>query len=418
MQVRERRLTVLMLGQRPFYELRYLREAFKRDKTVTLHAYLAEGRWRRWGSEGPDTLPLQPAELSAYDVIIIGDLGRDAFRDADIEHIEKAVKVGGAGLVWIMSETGAISSFSGSRLGELLPVNLPDAQAVARGFLEGAPRHLSRTAIAISLGLLDPAGDGGLDWPQLPPLLGAAPLTTSMLKPTAETLAVDQDGNPRVVTMDGSPGHSLLIGVDDTWRWRRNVGDTYLHRFQNQLLRFAASGRGGNHTWRLLAAPRRAVPGEDVTLSLAPIGEGEAPPENVTVALEGPGGSQQLVRLAALDKGFVAHIAAPEPGIWTMSVAAGVDTRKVDPGELKVLQPEDEMRDPRLDLPALQAFAATTGGSLYSDVPSLIRSLPHDLRRSESVTVPFGIWDTWTALLLLVGLFSLEWALRRISRLP
>jgi hypothetical protein len=101
-----------------------------------------------------------------------------------------------------------------------------------------------------------------------------------------------------------------------------------------------------------------------------------------------------------------------------MAVNAGIDARKVDPGELRVLEPADEMRDPRLDRPALEAFAATTGGTLYSDVPTLIRALPKDLRRSESLTVHAGLWDTWWMLLLLVGLLAIEWSLRRLARLP
>lgn len=416
-QVRERRLSVLMLGDRPFYELRYLREAFKRDKTVTLHAYLAEGRWRRWGTEGPDNLPLQPEELAAYDAIIIGDLSREALRDADQDHIDKAVRTGGAGLVWLMSETGAIASFVGTRLGELLPVTLPDAQTVAQGFLAGQPRRLARTPIATSLGLLEP--EEGADWPSLPPLLGAAPLTRAAIKPGADVLAEDQDGNPLVVTKAYPPGCSVLIGVDDTWRWRRNVGDTYLHRFQSQLLRFAAAGRrGGARTWQLFASPRRAVPGEPIVLNLTPLGEPDAPQDQVTVSLTGPNGAEQLVRMEREAKGFSCHLAAPAPGSWTIAVAAGIDPRRVDQGELKVLPPEDEMRDPRLDRPALDAFAQATGGTVYTDPARLLAALPKDLRRTESITVHAGLWDTWWALGALVTLLAIEWSLRRLSRLP
>ena len=420
-EVHERRLTVLMLAHRPFYEMRYLREAFKRDKSVTLHAYLAEGRWRRWGSEGPDTLPLQPAELSAYDVIIIGDLGREAFHDSDLEHIEKAVRGGGAGLVWMMSETGAIATYGTSRLNDLLPANLPDAQTVVRGFLDGTPHRLSRTPIAVNLGLLDPlSGDGGVDWPQLPPLLGAAPLTQSEIKPGADVLAVDQNGAPLVVTMAYPPGRSILVAVDDTWRWRRNVGDRYLHRFESQLLRYAASGRrGGNRSWRLFASPRRAISGEMVVLNLSPLGEPDSPPDAVVVSLSGPGGVQQLVRLEHEGKGFSARVAAPAPaGAWTVQVESGIDERKVDPGELKVLAPEDELRDPRLDRGGLDAFAAATGGKVFSDPSALVAALPKDLRRSESVTEPVGLWDSWWSLLTVTALLALEWSLRRSSRLP
>jgi hypothetical protein len=422
-QVRERKLAVLILAHRPFYELRYLREAFKRDKTMTVHAYLAEGRWRRWGTEGPETLPLGSAELAAYDAIIIGDLGRDALRDADLEHLESAVRRGGAGLVWMVGETGAVATFATSRIGDLLPATLPDAQAIARGFAEGTPRRLKRTEIASGLGLLDPSSsEGGLDWPQLPSLLGAAPIAKASVKPGAEVLAEDQDGDPLVITKAYPAGRALLIGVDDTWRWRRNVGDRYLHRFYSQLLRFAASGRrGGDRAWRLFAAPRRAVPGETVALNLMPLpqlGQPETGTDSVSVSLTGPGGAQQLVRLDREANGYTARLTAPAPGSWTLEVAGGIDPRRVDPGELKVLAPEDELRDPRLDRPGLQAFAKTTGGAVFGDAKALIAALPKDLRKSESVTVDVGLWDNWWMLGLMVGLFAVEWSLRRANRLP
>ncbi|MBA2482779.1 MAG: hypothetical protein H0V44_19110 [Planctomycetes bacterium] len=416
-QVRERKLTVLMLAHRPFYELRYVREALKRDRTMTVHAYLADGRWRRWGTEGPEVLPFATAELAAYDAVIIGDLGPESLRESDLKSLEKAVRQG-AGLVWLMSETGSLAGFTGSPIGDLLPAVIPDAATISRGFLAGAPRRLVRSDTADRLGLLDPGlGDGGVDWARLPALLGAAPLVS--VKPAAEVLATDQDGNPLVVAKDYPNGRAILVAVDDTWRWRRGVGDRFLHRFHSQLLRYAASGRrGGDHPWRLFAAPRRAIPGESVTVNLVAAGTTDAAPDSVAVALDGPDGAQRMIRLEPDGKGFSARISAPPPGSWSLAIAAGIDQRLVDPGELKVLPPEDELRDPRLDRPGLEAFAKTTGGQIYDDAARLVAALPRDLRRSDSATIDTGLWDTWWMLVLLVSLFAVEWALRRANRLP
>jgi hypothetical protein len=41
-------------------------------------------------------------------------------------------------------------------------------------------------------------------------------------------------------------------------RWRRGVGDRFLHRFHSQLLRFAAANhRGDRRSWRLAATKFR-----------------------------------------------------------------------------------------------------------------------------------------------------------------
>lgn len=418
--VSERKLRVLMLDHRPRYEVRYLREAFKRDKTITLHAYLAEGRWRRWGDGpdalvGPDRLPLTPSDLRDYDVIIIGDIGPDTLRDTDLVNIDNAVRRGASGLVWVPGENGAIAGFAGSKLGALLPVELPDAATISRGYLNGTGHVAHRTRAAELLGLLD-AGD--VDWERLPALLGASPVLRA--KPAAEVLVEDQRQNPLVVSGVYGAGRALFIGVDDTWRWRRNVGDRYLHRFHSQLLRFVASGRRlGNHSWRLFANPRRAVSGEPLSLNLTPKGGREGTlPESVTVRLTSGSGQEQLLRLNPEGGvGFAARVPAPAAGTWALEVASGLDPKSVESDQLVVLPPSDELRDPRIDRAALAALATGTGGRVFSDAKALVDALP-DLSRSESVSALTGWWDTWWALAVILLLLSIDWSIRRVNRLP
>lgn len=415
--VRERKLKVLLLDYRPRYEVRYLREAFRRDQTVTLHAYLAEGKWRRWGEAGPaDRLPLLSADLRDYDVVIIGDLGPDAFRESELNALEAAVRHGGTGLVWLPGETGALAGFARQKLGALIPVELPDAPTLARGYLAAEPHQLERTALAESLGLLDA---GEVPWSKLPPLLGAA--TVGAVKPLAEVLVEDQAHAPIVVSRAYGNGRALFIAVDDTWRWRRNVGDRYLHRFHSQIMRFVATGRRlGNQEWRLFASPRRAISGEVVALNLGPAGAEpttDSPAESVTVRLAGPAGAEQLVRLVRDGHGFSTKLTAPAPGTWNLGVTAGLDPRRIDADQLLVLPPAGELRDLRLDRPALAALARGTGGQVFGDPAKLVAALP-DLRRSESLSVVTGWWDTAWALAVVVALFAVDWAIRRMHRLP
>jgi len=416
-QVTERRLKVLILDSRPRYELRYLREALRRDQTIVLHAYLGDGRhWRRWSDLGPDDhLPLTSAEVRDYDVILLGDVGPDQFTDEQLRAVEDAVRKQGAGLIWLLGETGASSAFARHPLGELLPTRLPASDALSRGFLEQKPRRPQRTEAALAIGLFDP---GDIPWHELPPLLGAAPL--GELRPASEILMKDQDDAPLVVSRAYPPGVSIVVAVEDTWRWRRNVGDTYLQRFHGQLLRFASSGRRlGSHHWRLSATPRRAVPGETLTLTMTPIGpRSEGPAERVVAALVGPDGAELIVPLLAADDGFSATVQAPSAGSWRLRVVDGVEERLVDAGELDVQPPGAELRDPRADPDGLAGLARATGGRVYIDAAALLADLP-DLARDRVETLPpRGLWDTAWAFLALLILLSVEWSLRRWKRLP
>ena len=417
--VSERKLRVLMLDYRPRYEMRFLREAFKRDKTMILHAYLAEGRWRRWGdgneaTYGPDHLPLTPSELRDYDVVIIGDIGPDTLRETDLTNIDNAVRRGATGLVWMPGENGAIAGFAKGKLGSLIPVELPDAAAISRGYLDAKARVAHRTKTAELLGLLDA---GEVEWERLPALLGGSPIIRP--RPAAEVLVEDQLQNPLVVSGVYGAGRAIFIGVDDTWRWRRNVGDRYLHRFHSQLLRFVASGRRlGNQSWRLFANPRRVVSGEPLTLNLTEKGGREGSlPDSVTVRLTGVGGQEQLLRLNVEGRGFAARIPAPAAGTWAMEVASGLDPQAVENDQLVVLPPSDELRDPRIDRAALNALAAGTGGKVFTDANELVAALP-DLSHSESVSALNGWWDTWWALAIIVTFLAIDWSIRRINRLP
>lgn len=412
--VAERRLGVLLLDRQPRYEVRFLREALKRDSGATLHAYLADQRWRRWGADGPDRLPLTAADLAAYDAVIVGDLGPEAFRDADLAALAKHVRVNGAGLILIPGESGASVGLARSPLAELLPAVLPDATAVARGYREQRARRLTRTPLAEALGLLD---SGGTVWAELAPLLGAAPAEP---RPGSEVLATDQDGAPLVISRAAGAGRSVIILADDIWRWRRGVGDRYLHRFHSQLLRYAAAGRrAGAKPWRVTASPRRVNPGEAVAVDLIPApGLEIETPDQASIRLSGPDGAELVIALTRRGRGFAGRLTAPAPGTWNVTTAAGVATDRVEPGELLVVPSEDERRDPRADRAALVALAAATGGQVFDKPDALLAALPRDLGRAESTTAERGLWDTWWALALVVTLLGLDWAIRRRNRLP
>lgn len=420
---REQKLQVLLLDLKPRYELRYLREALKRDHTITVHSYLFEGRKIRWGADGPDRLPLTAAELRDYDVIVLGDLGPEQFDAVQMKAIEDAVKKQGCGLVWLPGDSGSIAGFAKHALGSLVPATLPDAATIARGYLAGVPRRLQRSSQAVKQGLFE---SPDVDWNRLPELLGGLILAPGDIPRGSDVLMEDQEGRPVVVTRPygvGGAGRSILVGVDDTWRWRRNVGDLYLHRFYSQLMRFAAVGRRHGPPWRIVASPRRAVPGELVTVSLNPkAGLEEAETRfdatSVLMVLDGTPPVEQALRLVPDDKGYSARLPAPAVGTWRISPIDGPGPGQVEDGELLVLPPTSEVRDPRADRAALDALATGIGGRVYRDLRQLVENLP-DVRKSrEEVQPPAGLWDNPWALAALVLLLGLEWSIRRWKRLP
>ncbi|MBA3683707.1 MAG: hypothetical protein H0W72_00445, partial [Planctomycetes bacterium] len=418
-QVSQRKLQVLILDHRPRYEIRYLREALKRDHTIELSAWLCDGkRWRAWTSGGPtDHLPLTAAELRDYDAIVIGDIAPDTLTNEQMRNIVEAVKRRGTGLLWLPGELGATAGFAKTELGQLIPTRLPDADRLAHGYLDNAAHRLRRTPAAEKNLLFE---SGAVPWDQLPPQLGAGDLGEPV--PGAEVLMEDQDGKPMAVYKTygvGGSGRGVILAVDDTWRWRRNVGDAYLQRFHGQLLRFVGR-RSGARPWRIGVEPRRAIPGEVVKLSLTPLTAeaGEAAPDSATAILVGPGKREMLVHLLPDGGGFSARVPAPDAGQWRIGVADGPNPGDVEDGELDVFPPSSEVREPRADRPALEALARAAGGRLFPDAAALAAALP-DIRKDRVETLPpRGLWDNAWAFAAIAVLLAIEWSLRRSYRLP
>ncbi|TVR14260.1 MAG: hypothetical protein EA401_04865 [Planctomycetota bacterium] len=418
-QVSERRLQVLILAHRPRYELRYLQAALNRDHSVSVHTYLADGGWRRWSPAGPSSLPLRSADLQDYDVVVIGDLApSDLPREAQsalVQHVRER----GAGLVWIPGETGQTAAFQGEELGSLLPVEFANVDALARSYHQESPLTLHRTTLAEERAFLDPDES---DWQDLPRLRRIASI--ERVRDISRVWMRDDHDRPAVISAQFGRGMGLLVAVDDTWRWRRNVGDRYLHRFYSQILRFASQDRAsGDRPWRIDANPYRAIPGQSVRLSLMPrAGVGEqasALPAQMVVEMDAGDGRQRLLELPRTYRGsgYSATLAAPAAGTWRIRMVDGLPPDDVASGSLTVVPPSDEMRDPRFDQTEMLRLVEGTGGRWFRDPEALAEALP-SLAREQMHERIIPVWDRWWVLLLIVSLLAVEWSLRRSSRLP
>ncbi|MFW5845363.1 MAG: hypothetical protein ACOCXJ_03970 [Planctomycetota bacterium] len=421
-QVQDRRLRVLLLAARPRWELRYLRAALDRDQTVELHSYLLAGTWQRWGDErfGPAVLRLDTAAAAEYDAIILGDIPASSLSPAAETALDAAVREHGSGLLWLPGERGQLTSFRDRPLGRLLPATLPPAAAIADGYRGNQTLHVQVTDTARQLGLLA-SPDG--DWTALPPLYGASPVAE--VREGAQVL-LREAGNerPLIITRAYGAGRSLLIAMDDTWRWRRGAGDRYLHAMHSGLLRWSSGGRlQSEHPWRLSTSPRRPATGEELTLSLAPSGaldEGSIIPERVTVRLRREAdGSERLVALPRRGNSslFSSSISAPEAGSWQLRIASGLSSDQVGEETVDIVTPDAERRDPRADPAALENLTAATGGAVAASPDELLALLP-DLQTSEIIEHQRRFWDGGLPMLLLLLSLCLEWAGRRRWRLP
>jgi hypothetical protein len=103
-------------------------------------------------------------------------------------------------------------------------------------------------------------------------------------------------------------------------------------------------------------------------------------------------------------------------GIHTLEVTATPPSGEAQEGSTRflVVEPIVEFIDAGLDADLLKTMADVSGGKFYTEIDA--ERLMKDLKRLEkvvAVTVEQEIWDMPIILFLLVGLFALEWLIRR-----
>ncbi|MDX2115254.1 MAG: hypothetical protein SFZ24_06475 [Planctomycetota bacterium] len=436
----DRPMRLLYIDGYPRWEQRYLKNLMIREKSIVCSTLLLSPQ-RRYLQEGDveiDALPSSIEEWAAYDAVVLGDVSPEVFTDEQMLQLREHVSRRGAGLLWIAGEAATPMLWFDTPLGDLLPFG----KEATDGSAVGAPVHVTPTATARRLGLLQlgesadepwPAelADGSTAWSAL---RWAQRLDRERLKPTAEVLAeTTEDGWPLVLSMRYGAGRVLYVATDEIWRWRYGRGETLPERFWLQMLRLqgreSLSRAGRSATLEL--TPRRTDVEQPVRVAVELLDQqlADGAPGSLAVRVtrkpgpgDGPGGATAAELVLRPEQGdrrtYAAIWLAPEAGTW---VAEPVDALLAGMGlsaEAVISLPDDELRHPETDHGALARLAEETGGAVLeaSDLSSLPERIPNRSLRLLNETTE-SLWDTPLALLVVVLLATLEWVGRRVIRL-
>jgi hypothetical protein len=236
LRVGSREPRVLLVEQLPRWEYRYLKNALLRDPGVRVHCLLtsADEGFPQEHTRSDEPLfraPLQgfPADLRAldeFDVVILGDvdvakLGRDA-----AANLAAFVRERGGGLVLISGPKHNPWSCVETPLGELIPVvpERPAPEQEAYEYVFSAPAFFP----------FQPVDD-------LPPLRWAVQARS---REGGEVKTYLRGVGPLFVTRECGAGRIFWSGTDETWLWRKYVGDRpYFYPFWRRVIDWTATGR-------------------------------------------------------------------------------------------------------------------------------------------------------------------------------
>lgn len=445
----DRPLKVLYVD-RVRWEYRFLVPMLKREASIESSILLVDAD-RNFVQEGDTPLsrfPITAEEIRPYDVIMIGDVHPRFFSDQQLALIKEHVATRRAGLLWVGGDRHTPNLYAGSELELLLPMTTPSAVGrlvPATGFevpIEPTDVAKELNLMRLSLKRGDEVGSPLAEWPtNLPPFRWAQDLGT--LRPGARTLAHAQGmispatgkPSPLVVLYRFGGGEVIYVGTDETFRWRKVGGEVYFEQFWIQLMRKLGRTRlqqvddrarfvvsptavdlGATQLVELIiddpalirSAPQsvrvqvlsRGLLDDD---PLTPVGEVELRPTGFQGDLDsGARATYQANWRSDLPGRFVLQVF--EPLLESLELQAPAEVR----------DPAQELARAATDHDRLIQLANSTGGAVLelNNLAQLETLVPDRSRELTSETRQ-PLTNTLLALLVLLGLLTLEWGLRR-----
>ncbi|MBN2578482.1 MAG: hypothetical protein JXB10_05775 [Pirellulales bacterium] len=433
-QVRKEEIRVLLAHAYPSFEYRYLRNLLARDETIALKTVLQEADLEH-AAQDPLALRVFPErrdELFAFDVVILGDVDPQLLGAAALQNVADFVDQPGKGgaLVVIAGPRWMPQAFHDTPLAGLLPfdlsrLRLPDPnQDLSQGFTV-VPTELGLAMPPMQLG--DSPAETQAIWRNLPPLYWQ--VEVSALKPAARVLAENTTwapvgGNPLpvFVLQYVGAGKVLFHATDETWRWRRRVGDLYFARYWIQTLRWLCRAKLAEkgQTTVLSTGRREYVSGESVRIRVRFADQRQAPADDrgVQVVIEQPGRPTRRMTLRRTTVGhgtFEGLLSRPAPGSYHAWLAVPAVQGQAPAVDFTVAPPPGEFAHIRLDAPALRQAAKLSGGRCYdfAEAGRLLADLPPGRQVPVETLPPIPLWNRWPVLLLFLGLLTAEWLFRK-----
>ncbi len=427
--VRDRKPRILYFEGEPRWEMKFIRRAAEEDAQLDLASIVrtTENRFYRQGIRSPQELergfPSTVEELFAFQALIIGNVEAGYFTPVQQNLIREFAGRRGGGVLFLGGRSAlSDGGWQRSPVAEILPVTLADRKGTFRR--EPATVELTRAgAESLLLRLEEDPEKNAARWKALPYM--ADYQMTGEPKPGATVLAEAIPGvrlrHPLLVTQNYGRGRVALLATGGTWRWQmaQDARDQSHETFWQQLLRWLAGGVEERVT---LMTTRQTYSGEEAAVIRAEVRDQNylpAPGAVVSVHLLGPGGVSDTIELqpARGEPGvYEAQWRAPRPGPYLAEATAREGTVELG-RDTVTFRREDGTREffrTEQNRELLERLAAQTGGRYYRSDNA--QDLVKEIELSEAgITVreTRPVWNAPAAFLLLAGLKTAEWLVRR-----
>jgi hypothetical protein len=276
-------------------------------------------------------------------------------------------------------------------------------------------------------------------------------------RPTAETLLIDPQDRPLLVTMQAGAGRSTVLGLDGTWWWRMNAdhGDAIHAWFWRQLIFTAAvqrpdaviqtdrpsyqramleAGRQEIRVYARVLDPRTGGPPKNVHVEVSVRRIDEDRPTDAALGGDDNNetdtpGKVEMVDMLPESGRWVGRSGAVEAGRYRVALQARIPSASENDAPVTlaaehrfIIEDVDlESLRPEADLELMREMASATlsqGGRYYplSELTACLRELSGpQRRRAIPYSERFDIAEmlSWPSLLVIALGLSLEWTIRK-----
>lgn len=428
-------LRILHVEGEPRWELGKIRESISpNEKNVTLVSLqrTGENKFYRQGvgaqTELATGFPKSEEELFSYDGLIIGSVEAGFFSADELRNIEAFVARRGGGLLALGGRLAFDGGkFKGTTIEELLPVALTGGPVDdANSFTPAYKPVLTGAGQAHPITRLnDDRAANQKIWNELPPISVSEVL--SNVKPGASVLLeARREGSgqvaPLLVQQRYGRGQTLALTAADTWRWKMRMDskNNAHETFWRQMLRYLVS-----------STPRQVEIGtekevyalDDNINIVADIRDkhfNPVPDARATARVTKPSGAVVDVPLKFTTLNsvntYAGEFKADELGqhkIELVGTSQSLGTLSANANML-VSDLNREYYSAAQNSDLLKRISAETGGKYYTSAEA--QSLLDDLiyrQTPYSERVTKDLWDMPVNFLLIIGLLSAEWFLRK-----
>ena len=468
-RVVEPKSTVLIIAGGPTREYQFVRNLLFRDPTVQSHVFLQTGgpgvsqEAKKLLTEFPKTR----VEMSQYDCVIGFDADWTALELEQVDVLEKWIAEQAGGLVMVAGPVStpkwAGSQGNGNRKAEIIR-NLSPLVVNTRGSrMVSIGRFESETAWP-----LDFAGDAWqTDFIQIAKSVEESRKVWERFRGVYSFFACDEPkpgatpiayfSDPTTMTGGKKPiylatqfygaGRVSFQGGGEFWRLRE-VGDNYFDTYYTKLIRWAGQGRLMRDSDRgiLLLDKQQAIMGEQVMVRAVLRDAQFQPtllPDVKAKLIEPSGRSSPLVLTPIPDPSqpgvYLGQFFTKATGTYEVQLpVGGLSDQQLLTQQVTVRVPALEIQRPQRNDPLLNELASRTGGKFWVGMDSLLpgqsdliettsaskSSLPQSIESRDQTNYLPGSPDRefqqrlmGILMALIVGCLSMEWLIRRLSRL-